>query len=1191
MNRSSSPYKGLVPFDEEDAPFFFGREEERDLIIANLVASRLTLLYGATGVGKSSVLGAGVLYHLHQITAQHRELGRTPDFAVVSHRAWREDAVSELINRIQIEVARTLDVPVAEIFKSNLSLSETIEIASSRFEDGLFVILDQFESFFLYHDVEMERAQVNGSFAVEFSRIINRPDLRANFVISVREDALARLDCFKGTVPRLFDNYLRIEHLDRWDAYEAITRPIEKYSESLGDGEAKYSIEPKLVDAVLNQVATGQVMLDRGGAASNGEQQNDKTLVEAPFLQLVMDRLWDEEMKVGSRTLRLETLERLGGAQTIIQSHLEQKLQDLTPQQRESAARIFRHLVTRTGVKIMHTIEDLASESGLTRDDVAQVVERLSSPGFRILRQVPPPPDMPALERYEISHDILARAARDWRRRQEQTESERRAVEEAAEKERQLRRELERDTAIERAALERKRRKELSSLFVIVVILLIATIVLAILAVRGRNQAKSRYYAILSSQVQADQDLSVLLANEAIKASPTTEAENALRLALFDRQAKRTSIRGHTGPVYSGSFSPDGKWIVTSGRDGTAIIRRISSQQPVATLKHKSSVRSAAFSSDGNRIVTACEDGEARLWTGIMDRVKAAAEEGKPLSLKADTDAVLLFHKQPTFGAAFSSDGGSIVTACWDDSGWIWDLRGNTPVWTAKLKHKADVYSAAFSPDEARRGQEVVTASKDGTARVWDVATQAQKWELKHDAPVWRAAYNHDGSRIATASEDKTARIWDAETGKLLLTLRHLDTVRSASFSPDGARILTASDDRTVRVWDSGNGHLLFPPMLHNSAVLSAEFSPDGKSVIATGIDRVVRIWEDFKVNPVLAVGAPSVAGTPNMGMNAAAFSPDGKTVAIGGADRHLRLWNAERLGSPTYFNPEWKATFGSCVKSISFSPDGSRILVAAEEGTARVLNASTGEPDGSDMVDVQALSEATFSPDGNRIVTVGPGAQATIWDAASRKVITHLKHKSGLSTVAYSNDGKFIITGGDDRVVRIWSAQTKGMVGSLENAAGTVRKAIFSPDNNNIVAGTSDGSTFVWPRSIWDGKSRENPRRLGGHASAINGLAFSRDGRWLLTASNDGTVRVWETAMWTSLFELRLHGAGVNSVMFDPSRSSSPSGERFVTTSDDGTSLIFTCETCAPVESLRKMISERIRRDLNDTERERYVR
>ena len=1188
-----TPYKGLVPFDEEDAPFFFGREEERDLIIANLIASRLTLLYGATGVGKSSVLGAGVLYHLHQITAEHRQQGKTPEFAVISHRAWRKDAVSELINRIQDEVARSLNAPVTDIFKGNLSLSETIEIGASHFEDGLMIILDQFESFFLYHDVEIEKAQGNGSFAVEFPRILSRPDLRANFLISIREDALARLDCFKGAIPRLFDNYLRIEHLDRWDAYDAVTKPIEKFSEALGEGEERYSIDPELVDAVLNQVATGQVVLDRGAAVGGADQEKDKTLVEAPFLQLVMDRLWDEELKLGSRRLRLDTLERLGGAQTIIQSHLEQKLRDLTPPQRETAAKIFRHLVTRTGVKIMHTIEDLASESALPVDEVAGVVDRLSSPGFRILRQVPPPPDMPSLERYEISHDILARAARDWRRKQEQSESERRAVEEAAEKERQLRRELERDTAIERAALEGRRRKELFSLLMVVLILLIATIVLAILAVRGRNEAKSRYYAILSlsPQVQAEQDLSVLLAYEGIKANPTLEAENALRLSLFDRQAKRTTIRGHTGPVYAGSFSPDGQWIITAGRDGTAILRRTSNQQPLAILRHQASVRSAAFSTDGGRIVTACEDGSARLWTGVVDRAKASAESGQQLLLDAATDAVLLPHPQPAFGAAFSPDGTKVATACWDDDGWIWDVTGAKPKWTLKLHHDADVFSVAFSPQGSRGGLRVVTASKDKTARVWDAMTGEKKLELKHEGPVWHASFNHEGTKIVTASEDKTARVWNAETGEALLSLKHLDTVRSAAFSPDGRWILTASDDRTVRIWDATNGHLLFPPMLHNSSVLSAEFSPDGKSVVATGIDRSVRIWEDFAVNPVLAVGYPVAQGATGRPLFSAAFSPDGKVVATGGAEQRVRLWNTERLGSPTYTEPEWIVTVGGPIRSLSFSPDGSKLLVASEDGVARVLNRAKGERVGADMTDQQPLASATFNPDGTRIVTVGTGSTASVWDAGSRASLGHLKHPGAVLTVAYSNDGKLIVTGGDDRTARVWNAQTNDLVATLTHAAGIVRKAIFSPDGQNIITGTVDGSAFVWPRSIWDSKSKENPRRLGGHAASINGLAFSKDGKWLLSASNDGTVRVWETEGWTSLFELRLHGGSVFTAMFDPSRSASPFGERFVTASGDGTSLIFTCETCGPIESLRKLISERIKRDLSVDEKERYVR
>ncbi len=955
-----SPYKGLVPFDEEDAPFFFGREEERDLIIANLTASRLTLLYGATGVGKSSVLGAGVLYHIHEITREHWNQNKAPEFAVVSHRMWREDAVGELIKRIQDSVARALQVSIEDLFPEPLGLSETIKQGADRFEDGLLIILDQFESYFHFHANE----NGSGTFGREFAKIVNDPSVRANFLISIREDALAKLDCFKGSIPRLFDNYMRIEHLDRWDAYDAITKPVEKYSALLPSGEPPYSIEPELVDEVLNQVATGNVVLE-AAAIRIDAKSTDKTLVEAPFLQLVMDRLWQEEQRRGSRCLRLETLKRLGGAQTIIQTHFEEKLNDLTVTQRENAAKIFRQLVTRTGIKIMQTLEDLISEPELTREAVVEVVEKLSSPGVRILRHVPPPPDNPTLERYEISHDILARAARDWRRKQEKAEADRHAAEEAAEREAEIRRELEHKSALavleeekRRLALERRRNKELGVLLTTVLVLLAATIILGIIAWKGWNEAKSRYFAILSlsPQVQVDQDLSVLLADEAIKANRTQEAVAALRLSLFDRQTRRTLLRGHTAPVYSGAFSPDGNWIVTAGRDNTAILRKSSSQQPAVVLKHKSSVRSANFSADGRRILTASDDGAVRIWDDVIERAGEGAENGTPIELDAYTSSIVLMHPQAAFSGAFSPDGSMVATACWDDDGWIWDLRGAKPKWTQKLKHEGDVYSAAFSPamqytgGNTSSGAPVVTASKDGTARVWNARTGAELLKLQHEGPVWRATYNRAGTRIVTASEDRTARVWDAITGQQILTLRHLDTVRSASFSPDGRWILTASDDRTARIWDASNGHLLFPPLVHSSAVYSAEFSSDGKRIVTTSIDRVVRLWEEFSINPVSAVGPPTLLGGSNVPRFVASFSPDGKSIVTGGADGAISLWNAERLGFSNYTSPEWTVDGGGPVGSAEFSPDGSLLVAAVEDGVARVFDRATGARNGTEL-------------------------------------------------------------------------------------------------------------------------------------------------------------------------------------------------------------------------------------------------
>ncbi|NIO70143.1 MAG: hypothetical protein GTN71_14230, partial [Anaerolineae bacterium] len=105
---SDTPYKGLMPYSEEDAPFFFGREAEREIITANLLASRLTLLYGASGVGKSSVLRAGVAYHLRQVAQQNLAERGTPEFAVVVFSSWRDDPLAGLADRVQDSVAQTV---------------------------------------------------------------------------------------------------------------------------------------------------------------------------------------------------------------------------------------------------------------------------------------------------------------------------------------------------------------------------------------------------------------------------------------------------------------------------------------------------------------------------------------------------------------------------------------------------------------------------------------------------------------------------------------------------------------------------------------------------------------------------------------------------------------------------------------------------------------------------------------------------------------------------------------------------------------------------------------------------------------------------------------------------------------------------------------------------------------------------
>jgi len=385
ISSTGSPYKGLDHYGERDAPFFFGRNVERDLVVANVLAARLTLLYGQTGVGKSSLLHAGVVPRLREV----------PDLAVVVFRSWSGDPVGGLVAAIW--TAAGLERPDGES-----SIAETIEACTERLGRDLVVILDQFEEYFVYHPQE----DGDGTFAVEFPRAVNQRELPVSFLVTIREDALAWLDRFKGRIPNLFGNYLRLDRLDRKAGRDAIVRPLEEYERRVAENE-RMEIEPRLVDAVLDQVRVGNVEFGQTGAGVIDGASARESRIEAPYLQLVLTRLWEEESAAGSRVLRLGTLDRLGGAERIVPAHLDAAMAKLSPEERDLAARVFRFLVTPSGTKIAHSASDLAEYAKLRAGEVASLLDRLSGQQTRILRGV-------GDGRYEIYHDVLGPAILDW---------------------------------------------------------------------------------------------------------------------------------------------------------------------------------------------------------------------------------------------------------------------------------------------------------------------------------------------------------------------------------------------------------------------------------------------------------------------------------------------------------------------------------------------------------------------------------------------------------------------------------------------------------------------------------------------------------------------------------------------------------------------------------------------------------
>src|SRR5437868_355500 len=431
MNHSQNgrfcPYRGLQPFTAQEKEYFFGREGEIEVVTANLKVAPLTILYGASGVGKTSMLMAGVLTRIQN----------EKEAAVIVFRNWQD---AEFVSGLRKETLLAIERVAGDItIPESDSFIDFLQACTEAFSGYLLFIFDQFEEYFLYHGSNGTASDANASqpdFDVELARAINRRGLRTNFLFSLREDGLSKLDRLQTRIPNLLGNLVRLDHLNLPAAREAIRKPLGVYNRKSGTVPVK--IENKLVDKLLTEVQTGQVTLNEGGSSDTLVIRDDKARIETSFLQLVLERLWFAESErwksePGAEVhwLRTQPLDDLKGASSIVRRHLDDvmdSLGDLAQQQKMSisldtalalAAQIFRFLVTPGESKVAHTPDALASFAELSASEhqnLNDVLNLLSLPTVRVLRKIEPLPGKTEV-RYEIYHDVLAPAIRDWRAR------------------------------------------------------------------------------------------------------------------------------------------------------------------------------------------------------------------------------------------------------------------------------------------------------------------------------------------------------------------------------------------------------------------------------------------------------------------------------------------------------------------------------------------------------------------------------------------------------------------------------------------------------------------------------------------------------------------------------------------------------------------------------------------------------
>ena len=1158
-----SPYKGLTPFDDSDldAHFFFGRERECELIEANLMASRLTVLYGETGVGKSSVLRAGVAHHLRGQARVNLEERGEPGFAVIVFDSWRDEPVEALRSAVSdvVTVALGGELPVPDEEKS---LTDSLRIWQEILDGDLYVILDQAEEYFLYHGGE----DGVGTFAVDFPEVVNSADLRVNFLLAVREDALAKLDVFRARIPGVLGNYLRLEHLDPPAARAAIVQPIAEYNRRVAEEDA-VDIEPGLVEAVLDQVVGGKVGVGQLGRGAV-EGGNGVVRIETPYLQLVMQRLWDEERKRGSHRLCPETLRELGGAEQIVRTHVDEALIGLTSSEKDIAARLFDHLVTPSGTKIAHQVGDLAKYARVEEADVLPVLVKLGNE--RILRSVAA--EGTSGYRYEIFHDVLAEPVLAWKAGHD------------------AQRELDRQGA----ESERRHRRLLRVLALATVAVLVMAGV-TVFALTQRSQARSQARLARArelaangvSQLQAEPQSSLALGIQSTMLKRTSEGADVIRQALVASHER--SILPSAGPVRTASFSPDGRLVLTASDDGSARIWRADGVL-LHTLKQRGPVTTASFNPDGSLALTAGADHTARIW-----RVAS----GAPIAT--------LHHDGPVTSASFSKDGRLALTTSEDGTTRLWNPATGAPVLV--LKQAGQIRSASLSEDgrmlfaisSNRAGQDLrvrlvavpsgrvvrelpvkgvttasfnragtllVTGSEDHTAAIWQVKTGRRLHVFAdHQGAVTDAVFGPGGRLVVTTSSDGATRVRDTKTGvRVALILGHANAVNSATFSADGKFLITASADGTARVWEAATGRPEAVLLAHTGVVNQGAFSPDGRAVVTASNDGTARIW-DPGTAPELRVLA-----TDSKPIRDATFSPDGRLVLTASDDGTARILTASGQLLHVLKHP-------GKVASARFSPDGKLTFTDGADRTLRVWRTDTGKP--IDAVRNFSAGPIAISPDGWLVAAPVASGAVRIWSVATLMPRRELKRGGPFTAAAFSPDGRLIATAGEDGLARIWDVRTEALVRTLRGHADAVTNVQFSPDGKLLVTSSRDHDARIW--DVATGKTSE---LLRGHFGPVFGASFSPDGHWVVTAGPT-TAGLWPVSNGRLLFYLRGHTEPLTSASF------SPDGTRILTSSRDGTLRTYTCELCGNSKDLLTTAKARLAtlaRPLTPAERNRYL-
>jgi WD40 repeat protein len=1093
------PYRGLLPYDQAHAAVFCGRERLTAELAGLLAGTGIVMVTGASGVGKTSLLRAGLVPALARGVQVPGSQGWPVVSLTVTARPLTDLAagLAGLDNRDPAAVRQRLaDAPG----QAHLLIRELTRNAAR-----LVLIVDQFERVFAA-DGAQERAE-RAAFADALSAAAARPagprdEPPARVVIAVRGDywdQCATLPQLAGAMQR---DQLVVGPMPDAGLRRVITGPA---------GASGLRVESTLIEAMVADTSAAGASL--------------------PMLSQALALTWENREDGRLTRAGYDRAGRVGGA---IEAGAEAVYARLTEDQRAIARDVLREMtdVDRDGRLVRRPV----SRAG--RDRHADAVLGALAQGRLVLLD-----DGTA----EIAHDALLQAwprLRGWLEEDQSSlilygqltrdtarwwqagkDSSRlyRGVQLAAAREaaRVWAADPGRYPALPAAEAEflqvsgragTRRRWGRRTLAGALVLLLLAALAGAGLAVRSARDDASRQRTAATSARLAGQSAALeatdpvtasLLAGAAWRVAPTAQARYSLLESLA--QPVRGILSARSGEVTAVASSPGGKTLAAAYRNGTIRLWDTASHRLVSTATWGGATDALAFADNGKTLEVAGPTA-AGTWN-LADRARIARQ---PLAGETGGRS-----------AAFSPDGSKLATGSSDGNVRLWDVATQQEIGAPMSSGLASVETVTFSPD----GATVAAGSSDGTAQLWDAVTQNEVGTTMTAGPaaIRALAFGPGGKVLAAGGEDGDVRLWDTATqSQPGATMATGAPVTALSFSENGKTLATAEGNGSTELWSAATREQTGAALAaQGSARVSAlDFGP-GAGLLATGdATGTITLWNPAGFHQS---SAPVVTGTPASPAAGgrhppAVLSAHGEVLAVSGQRGTIRLRNA-RTGRPA----GQPIMTHQAVTGLALSPDGKLVGAIGADGKARLWRVATRQPTGIAVAVGQARDALAFSPGGRTFVTVGANGTAALWSVTTGHRVGTLtsagaavKAGRAAAAAAFSPDGRILATAVDGSV-RLWDTATRQEIGAPMTAGpGPAYAVAFSPDGRTLATAGADGAARLWDVAA----EQEIGAPMTAGPDPLYAVAFSPDGRTLATVGGDGTARSWDVAFPAGLLD-----------------------------------------------------------------------